>query len=229
MRYMILLIVLFLVIGCTNSIIEETTNDLNEIPKKTSDTTQKEEELIKDFLINEDLSVEDCPNANVPENCYHQVAVQKKDYKVCEYIEHNRLLCYESVARELQDPSICDFYTKSKEEDEEDFIYELSLEADRKTCRTIVESIMVKDTNLEIKKGSIEECYNLLDQESMIAGQCYSTVATRELDHTICKNIHDQGQRNMCIVSIATAKKDKNICDDIDLEIQVEQCKLMIQ
>ena len=236
MKYLLFLVLVIFLASCAADSHIDSGDEIFEKNQRDQELTSDEEQ-IRDFLTGEELSVEDCPSASSPDGCYQRVALQKEDYTICENVMNYRLGCYEAIARKLQDPSICDEYVKEKDEDDE--FHNIEEQGRRQLCRDIVESTMVEDTELETTRGSVEECENLVDQDSMIAASCYSRAAMEQQDYTLCDRINPEGitgsTRTQCFQQLAIALQNPYVCNEITnpneqmQEAMRETCKSMIR
>ena len=105
--------------------------------------------------------------------CYRDLASLTADEKLCEKIDGSKIECYISVAKVKKDPNIC----RNLEEGQEDCYQEVA-----------------------VASNNPQLCEELKDNIKTML--CYTVVASRLRDSSICENINEEAFKNDCYSNI---------------------------
>ncbi|MBW2995987.1 hypothetical protein KY332_01670 [Candidatus Woesearchaeota archaeon] len=132
-------------------------------------------------------------------SCYARFAIDKLNSNVCSLIDEDseefRNGCYQFLANELNDSSICNNIENS------DF--------GKFSCIAIIEQ-------------NSAPCNKIKNEQKK--GDCLYIIAKNNKDPSLCKEIKNDESRYFCYQILASAKNDSSLCYNIEDDIQRSSC-----
>jgi hypothetical protein len=217
------IILLVLLVGCSESPLEITQSTSDEKTEKFSVVTVSGTQC--DSIEADVNSLSDCEESN-DYSCYYSLAIKKNDPSICDNLPGGWIHwdCYDCVAGVNKDLSICDDVDPA-------YLNRCLLTygrawADISVCKSINPEAYSEDecyvyVNV---KGELSLCDNI--QSDDMKDTCIAQVAILQQDTKICDQISTQEKKDSCYSIVGIQKTDISVCDKIETQPSRDHCFL---
>ncbi|MCH7567918.1 MAG: hypothetical protein IIA87_00705 [Nanoarchaeota archaeon] len=171
--------------------------------------------------------------------CYEEIGKKTRDYRACNKIEDGlehdpyalKEICYQHIARHLEDPEICELieYTGRKDgcyllvalrSHEIDLCYKINNEREKTFCTKKV-SILLAGPSYCHNNTEIDQMACYLDLERV---QRSEITAKRKLNVEECKELKYKESQEICVGFIAKKTENPELCEQITTGIISADC-----
>ncbi|MFH1722010.1 MAG: zinc ribbon domain-containing protein [Candidatus Altiarchaeota archaeon] len=153
------------------------------------------------------------------DQCYGQIAVDKKDPKVCNNLNDDAELdCLTAVSVATGDKKICDqIYDAAFMDPYNDCLAQIAVKNNNPDDCTKIEDPIMKDQCLRQiahKSRSVDDCMKITI-DPRFRDLCLEEVAIRDGNKDICEKIADAEMKKLCYLNIARDNADKDACEHL--------------